>query len=179
MPRNDGRRDDDSRLRFEAVFRQHHPQVLAYARRRAPQDAADVVSEVFLTAWRRLDEVPADALPWLLGVARRVVANLRRATARRPSLTIADPSTVPDAGSSAVERIAVAEAFRGLSDPDREVLMLAAWEGLSAARAARVVGCSVPAFHVRLHRARARLARAVEVTEGRGSASALIQEEGR
>jgi RNA polymerase sigma-70 factor, ECF subfamily len=179
MPRNDGwRRDDDSRLRFEAVFKQNHPQVLAYARRRAPREAADVVSEVFLTAWRRLDEVPADALPWLLGVARRVIANVRRAAARRPSVPIADPATVPDAGSSAIERVAVAEAFRRLSDLDREVLMLVAWDGLPAARAARVLGCSVPAFHVRLHRARTRLARALEVSEGRGNASAMIQGEG-
>jgi RNA polymerase sigma-70 factor, ECF subfamily len=176
MPRDDGRRSDhDPRLRFEAVFRRHHPQVLAYAIRRSPEEAADVVSEVFLTAWRRLDDLPADALPWLLGVARRVIANMRRASTRRPSVPIADPATVADAGSSVIERVAVAEAFRGLSDADREVLMLVAWDGLPAARAARVLGCSVPAFHVRLHRARTRLTRALEGTEGRGKPSAMIQ----
>jgi RNA polymerase sigma-70 factor, ECF subfamily len=179
MPRGDGRRrDHDSRLRFEAVFRQHHPQVLAYARRRAPQDAADVVSEVFLTAWRRLDDLPADALPWLLGVARRIIANARRAAARRPSVPIGDPATVADAGSSLIERVSVAEAFRRLSDLDREVLMLVAWDGLPAARAARVLGCSVPTFHVRLHRARTRLARALEGAEGRGKPSAMVQGDG-
>src|SRR5918992_18379 len=179
MPRGDGRRrDHDSRLRFEAVFRQHHPQVLAYARRRAPQDAADIVSEVFLAAWRRLDDLPADALPWLLGVARRIIANARRATARRPRIPIGDPATVADTGSTVIERVAVAEAFRRLSDLDREVLMLVAWDGLPPARAARVLGCSIAAFHVRLHRARTRLARALDGTEGRGRPSARVRGEG-
>jgi RNA polymerase sigma-70 factor (ECF subfamily) len=144
------------------MFMEHYPRVLAYARRRSPEEAADVVSEVFLTAWRRLDEIPADALPWLLGVARRTIANARRSAARRSSLPIADPASVSDAESTVMERADIAEAFRRLSERDREVLMLVAWDGLTPARAARVLGCSVPAFHVRLHRARARLARALD-----------------
>jgi RNA polymerase sigma-70 factor (ECF subfamily) len=54
--------------RFEGLFRATYPAVRAYAlRRSAPEAAKDVVAETFLVAWRRLDEVPEDALPWLYG----------------------------------------------------------------------------------------------------------------
>ena len=160
------------------MFVEHYPHVFAYARRRSPEDAADVVSEVFLTAWRRLDELPADALPWLFAVARRTIANARRSAARRSSVPIADPASVSDAESTVIERVEVARAFRRLSERDREVLMLVAWDGLTPARAARVLGCSVPTFHVRLHRARARLARALEVGDSVERPSALAPGEG-
>src|SRR4029450_2647016 len=65
------------------MFRECYPVVRAYARRRAAPDAAqDVVADTFLVAWRRLEDVPEDALPWLYGVARRVLANQRRSAAR-------------------------------------------------------------------------------------------------
>jgi len=68
-----------SREEFEQLYRQHAGAVLAYARRRTMQAVADdVVADVFLIAWRRVDDVPAERLPWLLGVARRVLANQRR-----------------------------------------------------------------------------------------------------
>jgi RNA polymerase sigma-70 factor (ECF subfamily) len=68
---------------FESLFRDHYAAVRGYALRRAPRDMApDVVAETFLVAWRRLDDVPADALPWLYGVARRVLANARRSADR-------------------------------------------------------------------------------------------------
>jgi RNA polymerase sigma factor (sigma-70 family) len=160
------------------MFMEHYPHVLAYARRRSSEDAADVVSEVFLTAWRRLDEMPADALPWLFAVARRTIANARRSTARRSTLPIADPGSVSDTASTVIERAEVAEAFRRLSERDREVLMLVAWDGLTPARAARVLGCSVPTFHVRLHRARARLARALDGGHAVEQPPALAPREG-
>jgi hypothetical protein len=76
-----------ARERFEQVFEEHFRVVSAYALRRASQaDAEEVVAETFLVAWRRLDEVPRDAMPWLLGVARRVLANQRRAAGRREAL---------------------------------------------------------------------------------------------
>ena len=163
MPRDAGRQaSDDAKSRFEAMFASNYAQVQAYARRRAPTQAADVTSEVFLTAWRRLDDVPADALPWLLGVARRVIANSRRADSRLQELPLEPATLASGAESDFIERAIVIDAFRQLGERDREMLMLVAWEGLSPARAARVLGCSVPAFAVRLHRARGRLARAME-----------------
>ena len=69
--------------RFESLFREHHAAVRGYALRRGPPDMApDVVAETFLVAWRRLDDVPADPLPWLYGVARRGLANARRSADR-------------------------------------------------------------------------------------------------
>ena len=73
--------------RFEALFRAHAGAVRTYVRRRSDAEGADdVVAEVFLVAWRRLGDVPEDPLPWLLGVARRVLANRRRRASRDAAL---------------------------------------------------------------------------------------------
>jgi RNA polymerase sigma factor (sigma-70 family) len=73
--------------RFERLFRAHGRAVLAYARRRNPaDDAQDVLADTFLTAWRRLDDVPEDALPWLLSVSRNLISNHRRSEGRRAAL---------------------------------------------------------------------------------------------
>jgi RNA polymerase sigma factor (sigma-70 family) len=148
--------------RFEALFRENYAAVRGYALRRAAPDAAqDVVGETFLIAWRRLEDVPNDALPWLFGVARRVLANQRRSAQRAAALEERLAASAADAGSQA-EAVGEADALRSalerLSERDREALMLVAWHGLSGARAARAAGCSRSAFGVRLHRARRRLA---------------------
>jgi RNA polymerase sigma-70 factor, ECF subfamily len=149
---------------FERLFREHHAAVRRYALRRAPHDmAADVVAETFLVAWRRLDDVPTDPLPWLYGVARRVLSNARRSADRGLALerrlaAAAVPAGISDPGESIGEAEVVRAALARLSERDRETLMLVAWEELSSARAARAAGCTRAAFAVRLHRARARLA---------------------
>ncbi|MFC9249497.1 RNA polymerase sigma factor [Streptomyces sp. NPDC057136] len=72
---------------FTAMYRDHRVAVERYVLRWAqPDDVGDVLAEVFLTAWRRLEQVPAEPLPWLYGVARRVLANDRRAAQRRSDL---------------------------------------------------------------------------------------------
>jgi RNA polymerase sigma-70 factor (ECF subfamily) len=151
------------RLRLERLFSEYAAAVRAYARRRVAVGAADdVVSEVFVVAWRRLNEVPDDALPWLLGCARRIIANQRRAVRRQTALfdrlrqERGDPPPVHGTADSIL-----GEALAALTDGDREVLMLIAWEGLDPARAAAVMGCSRRAFAMRLHRARRRLAAAM------------------
>jgi DNA-directed RNA polymerase specialized sigma24 family protein len=78
----------DRRECFERLFEEHFRTVSGYALRRAGAgEADDVVAETFLIAWRRLEDVPAEAKPWLLGVARRVLANRHRGAARRAALT--------------------------------------------------------------------------------------------
>jgi RNA polymerase sigma-70 factor (ECF subfamily) len=150
----------DRRARFERLFREHCPSVRGYARRRVGVDLADeVVSDVFVVVWRRLDEIPEDALPWLLGCARRAIANQRRGSGRRHALSErlrqARPAEAVDEISSGGE---LRRALSMLGERDREVLMLIAWEDISPAEAAVVLGCSPRAFAMRLHRARRRLA---------------------
>ncbi len=159
--------DRDRGTRFDALFAAHFAAVRAYVVRRsggAPAD--DVLSETFLVAWRRLDSVPEDGLPWLLGVARRVLANQRRGEARRAALIgrLADALPRPRVVEPDGEVFgALGEAIGTLSAPEREALLLVAWEGLEPRRAARVVGCTPAAFRARLYRARRRLA--AELTE--------------
>jgi RNA polymerase sigma factor (sigma-70 family) len=150
--------------RFDRLFRENYPLVRAYALRRAAPDAAqDAVADTFLVAWRRLEDVPEDALPWLYGTARRVLANQRRSGDRRAALEqrIADdtgPHGSRDPGEGVGDAELVRLALNRLSERSREALMLVAWHGLSGARAAQAAGCTKAAFAVRLHRARARLA---------------------
>ena len=158
--------------RFEDLFRANYAAVRGYAFRRAPRDVAqDVVSETFLVAWRRLDDVPADALPWLYGVARRVLANQRRSANRSAALerrVAAHSGTLGgsnDPGQHAGEGEVLRAALARLSDRDREARMLVAWHGLSGVRAARAAGCTRTAFAVRLHRARSRLATELDSLE--------------
>lgn len=151
--------------RLEQLIQRHGREVLAYARRRADATTAeDVTAEVFVVAWRRGVDVPEDGtLLWLYGVARRLLANERRAARRREGLTAVleglrhDDGGLPSFGDSDLM-----EALRGLKRDDRELLLLTAWEGLSAAEAAMVVGCSTRAAHTRLHRARRRLQAALD-----------------
>ena len=79
---------DERKDRFRSIFEEHAGSVLSYALRRvdSPDEAKDVVSETFLVAWRRLDSIPEPPLPWLLGTARRVLANQRRAAGNRVHL---------------------------------------------------------------------------------------------
>ena len=160
----EGARAQQAARRFESLFEAHYASVVAYALRRAePGLAEDVAAETFLIAWRRLDVVPADALPWLYGVARRTLANHRRGVRRRRALIseLSDSTSHVFASSeiadSLAERSGVVAALKRLPERDREVLRLVAWEGLDRTQAARAADCSPAAFAVRLHRARRRL----------------------
>ena len=147
----------DRRTRFERLFALHYEPVLAYALRRAPAaEAHDVAADTFLVAWRRLDAVPADALPWLYGVARRTLANHRRAHRRREALVERLAAEPERRGGE--DDGAVLAALARLPEALRETVLLVAWEGLDRRRAASALGCSPLAVSLRLHRARRRLA---------------------
>jgi RNA polymerase sigma-70 factor (ECF subfamily) len=159
---------EDRRARFERLYDRASLQVLGYALRRAgsPEDAADVVAETFLIAWRRLDEVPDgdEGRLWLYGVARRVLANQRRGRQRRERLEarlrdeVAVVSAPALAGRPAPDS-AVMAALARLDEADRELLTLVAWENLDRDQLATMLGCSRATVRVRLHRARHRFAR--------------------
>lgn len=162
-------REVDRRGAFEELFNAHYWAVRGYVLRRSPPAAAeDVVAETFLVAWRRRDVIADDPLPWLLGVARRLLANQQRAERRRGALTARlqglfrgqGPEWEPPQAMSDE----LAAAMVSLSPQEREALLLVAWEGLEPARAARAAGCSPVAFRGRLHRARRHVATALADT---------------
>jgi len=144
--------------RFRAMFTRHHPRIYGYAARRVGStDASDIAAEVFTVAWRRLRSVPhePETLPWLYGVARKAVSNLERSQRRAGRLIARHASE--EAGMFTSGPPGIVAALDGLRTEDREILMLAAWEGLSPAGIGAVLGCSANAAAVRLHRARVRL----------------------
>lgn len=152
--------DGDAR-RFECIYRDYYGLIHAYARRRLPERADDLVAETFLVAWRRLEHLPRDPLPWLYGIARRVLADLRRG-ARRQDALAARIAREPAIELAEIPDREVAAALAALPERDREVLLLVYWEDLDPAQAARVVGCSRAAAATRLWRARARLKERLE-----------------
>lgn len=163
------REGTDEERRFEAIYREHFASVDAYARRRVPSRADDVVADTFLVVWRRLEEVPADALPWLYGVARRVVSNIRRSSQRQEA--VAERL----AGAYAPETSELQEgdgqllsALARLSERDRELLLLVYWEDLEPRRAAQALGCTRATVATRLWRAHRRLRIEIERMGGEG-----------
>jgi RNA polymerase sigma-70 factor (ECF subfamily) len=125
-----------------------------------PEVVDDIVSETFLVVWRRLDDVPEVPLPWLLAVARNVVGTEWRGAARRERLWLkaqsghvegCDPGEPESAGGRVLGALAV------LKERDREALTLVAWDGLTPAQAAAVLGEPSARFRQRLHRAGRRL----------------------
>ena len=179
--------DSGRQQRFTSIFNAHYGDVVAYARRRTrtDADAEDVANDTFAVAWRRLDEIRPDVpLAWLYGIARRVVANRRRGERRQGDLLTRIAATLrpdndvalaePDTGSSAV-----LTALSCLSPSDQELLRLVAWEALSHAEIAVIVGASPGAVAVKLHRARQRLSRQL-AQQVKGAASVgHIDGEGR
>ena len=141
--------------------------VHAYALRHCGVEGADdVVSETFIVAWRRLDVIPEDALPWLLVVARNTIAHRRRSAGRRARLDDALATRSPDQQRTteeiATSRLETLQALRRLSAREREAVLLIAWEGLTTKAAADVAGCRERAFRARLTRARAHLQAALD-----------------
>src|SRR2546421_10500342 len=156
-----GTRDEDWFTPLSAI---QYPSILKYGRRRLddPDASVELAQEVFVVAWRRRTEVPDRSLPWLYGVARRLLANHWRARRAAPELLsmtdpdrFRDPGTPgPDTGPEIADRRAAPATPSGI---DHEILRLIGWEELTVAEAAGVLGCSRATAAVRLHRARRRL----------------------
>ena len=152
-------RDD----RFRRLVRDHSPEVGNYLRRRlyplSAADLDDLVEETMLVVWRRIDDIPADAeLPWMIGVARNILRNARRNQGRRSAFesTLAPPAHGASAEDHVIADASVREALRALSDDDREILMMNAWDGLSTESIGIALVITTNAAAVRLSRAQAR-----------------------
>lgn len=164
----------DDRRRFEDAYHAHSAAIVAYvARRTDPTTAADVVSETFMVAWRRVGDLPlADGQrAWLITIARNVLANARRSDRRRLRLvhrasselerTIRDMATEPGAPVTGVDSSLMA-ALDVLDPDDRELLTLLAWDRLDRREISEVLGCSNEALRTRIHRARVRFRRVLD-----------------
>ena len=156
---------------FERLYAAHHRAVLAYCARRASRwDAWDAAAEVFVVAWRRLDDIPPadEARAWLIGVAFRVLANQRRSASRRARLlerASGDRAWTPMPDEQLLrneEDRELIDALTRLSRTDREIIQLNLWEELCPGDIAAVLGISRDAVDQRHSRAKRRLARELE-----------------
>jgi RNA polymerase sigma-70 factor (ECF subfamily) len=150
--------DPALRRRFEELVAVVYEPVQRYLRRRTdPASADDVLADVLLVLWRRLDDVPDEApLAYAYGVARGCLANDRRSAVRQDRLVerlarehrpaVVEPGDPLDG--------ALDEALAALPEGDRELLRLWAWEQLPPREIAVVLGISANAVSIRLHRAK-------------------------
>jgi RNA polymerase sigma-70 factor (ECF subfamily) len=174
---------------FEALYQQNWPHVMAYCLRRTRSaDAPDACAETFLVAWRRLDDIPPPpgTLPYLYGIAGRVLSNQLRALRRRSRLDAklrnlgvappVEPSTLVFQSARDQE---VVTAVNQLKPKDREIVMLYTWEDLPRDTIAEMVGMTRAAVDQRIHRAYQKLARSLEpLTEVRAINSPPIAKKG-
>lgn len=159
---------------FDSFFADNAASVHRYFVRRADRnDVEDLTAEVFATAWRRRDKIPAEfELPWLYRTASYVLANHRR----KPTLTLLADYGHDDSGGGTITHTSrsvdpadlvmaddeVRSAMSRLSTRDRTVLMLHAWEGLDGEGLAHALGLTRGGAAAALSRARARLRQAWE-----------------
>ncbi|MEE4540393.1 RNA polymerase sigma factor [Streptomyces sp. V4-01] len=163
---------DGDQEAFGRIFDRHAKTVYNHVFRRTADwsEAEDVTATVFLHAWRRRSETVLDresALPWLLGIADRLLSNTRRRLRRAEALLYRLVSHDEPVGDHA-ERVAgmvddarrmseVHRALARLPRHEREVVELCVWSGLDQQAAAVALGVAVGTVKSRLHRARRRL----------------------
>lgn len=165
---------NDERLR--ELYTCTSRRVYAYLRRHADPDVAEsVLAEVYVKAWRHLGSVPEEPMGWLIVTAKRLLIDHHRSQQRRNRL--ADEmfsqfrtGRTEGLATSVVERHALLECLRKLTEDEREALLLVGWDGLDHASAAKVAGCSTAAFTKRLLRARKKL---IELMDSSMTAPAL------
>jgi RNA polymerase sigma-70 factor, ECF subfamily len=155
---------------FENFYRtQYHAVLLFLARRASMSEAEDVAHEAFIIAWRKAAEIPADpgeARAWICAIARNCLLNYRRGIARDQArmLRAAEtaPTTIIGPEDVVVGTIDLNIAWQKLRPADQEVIALTAWDDLTAAQAAQVLGITAFAYRTRLSRARKALRAAIE-----------------
>ena len=157
----------DTSRRFQVLYEQHHPDLLAYFLRRLDRnDAIDATADVFLTAWRRIEDVPegSEARLWLFGVARNTLRNQQRSNRRLFRLVARAAGTrteiEPPPDDLVLRRAQDGEliaALDRLRPNDREVLKLRLWEEATYDDIATLFDCSHHAAEQRYAKALARL----------------------
>jgi RNA polymerase sigma-70 factor (ECF subfamily) len=153
--------DEQAERWFSGLFDEHLSMVWRYARRRcgSDADADDVVAETFGVVWRRQEAIPVGAeRAWLIGTARRVLANQRRSADRQSNLRdrLRAAAAAPAPSVAAPPEGPVALALAGLTTEDRDLLVMRAWDELAVHEIAVVLECTPNAASIRLHRAKRR-----------------------
>ena len=149
--------------RVEELFRAYAPAVLAYALRRGVQlaDADDIVAETFLVCYQRMAEVPGEPLPWLVGVARKMLSHHYRAERRRHALESRLCNAAIEAGRLGSEHRLqhgpAFDAYMRLSPREQEILRMIVLEDLGGRVVAQNLALTRKAVYGRLARARTRL----------------------
>ncbi len=148
---------EDLLRRFEEFYRLHFVALSRYVSRRLPASSHDeVVAAAFVIAWKKFASVETPSLPWLYRIASFEIAHERRRLGRVPEsvelsdLNVSDKYDLEDV-------MDISSAFTKLSENDQEVLRLLYWEDLTRPEISEVLGCSVNALNVRIHRALERL----------------------
>lgn len=165
VPKGKGPPENHDALRLSWLFECHYDAVFAYAGRRiGPDRASDIAADVFAVAWRRIGDIPAEhEKPWLISTARNLIRQDKKQQFRRQEMEtrhqalerpLAEPA---DPASHIVEQHRVAQALAKLSEADRELVTLVAWDGMSLAEAAQILDCKPGTARVRWMRARNRL----------------------
>lgn len=178
----------EKKATYERLYAEHAKAVFSYClRRTSTEEAKDAMADVFVVAWRRFDDIPDpdNALPWLFGVARNVLAHRARTARRRKRLAVkaavTQETTVPGPEGQVVrssEHEAVIAALRKLPERDREVIRLVEWEGLSRETVAEMMFVSRAAIDKRMARAYKKLARHLGVSNPIVRTSPVPIEEG-
>jgi RNA polymerase sigma-70 factor, ECF subfamily len=161
---------DDARERFEALAAQVVEPVRRFlARRTDPDTAEDVLAETLLVCWRRLDQVPEHALPWVYGVARNCLANIQRGDRRQVRLaariTVVDPPQEVEREAEPTDE-RVKAALDAMRSDEADLLRLWAWEQLGPGEIAEVLGITPNAVSIRLHRARGKFTEELRKIDG-------------
>jgi RNA polymerase sigma-70 factor (ECF subfamily) len=161
---------DDSRARFEALAAEVVEPVRRFlARRTDPATADDVLAETLLVCWRRLDQVPENALPWVYGVARNCLANIARGDRRQVRLaariSVVDPPEEAERQPDPADE-RVGAALAALRPEEADLLRLWAWEQLGPSEIAELLDITPNAVSIRLHRARGKFVDALRKIDG-------------
>ena len=173
---------------FTQLYERYRDELHAFCVRRVDRaEVDDVMAEVFAVVWRKIDAAePGKERAWLYSIARNVIRNQWRGTSRRRRMEARvrglrrDEPPRPD--TIVVRRArdeALIAAVDRLSERDREILMLSAWDDLSGPEMADVLGISVTSAQQRLHRAKKRLAKTLNRTQPSQILEPLAEEGGR
>ncbi len=145
------------------LWRRHSGQVRAYLMRRTTMDSVDdLLSEVFVVAWRHRERPPRKPLPWLYGIAAKVLSTHYRGTTRRRNLVTRLESQPSNSQFSVDLALDIETALEKLSPTDRDLLLLNAWEGMSPAEIAVSTGSNPAAVRMRLSRARRKFEKSID-----------------